>query len=80
MGKEWWELMDDESRIMSLYRRFDAITHLSEDLLYDGDGRLRRSDNIESIIAEVGTIIPETSFDFIAQSVLSAYAGKIDLT
>ncbi len=79
MCREWWELSDDESRIMSLYRRFDAVNHLPRELTLDGVNGLGRND-LEEIIEVVGTLIPETSIDFMAQSVMLAYVGKIAMT
>ena len=80
MRKEWWELTDDESRIMSLYRRFDAMNQLSAELWFDRVAGSRRNEDIEGIVDEVAMIFPVSSLDFIAQSVMLADANKISLT
>jgi hypothetical protein len=71
---------DDEPPILVLYRRFLSLKHLIGEVGSDPIRARQLSGEMERIISEVGTLFAETQLDFMAQSVMLSFGGKIGLT
>jgi hypothetical protein len=78
-GKKWWEPGSDESYILFLYRRYDAINHLLPAIA--NDILMMQSIKVElsEIFWAISAILPESTLDFVAQSVILFTAGKINI-
>jgi hypothetical protein len=80
MGRKWWEFGSDDSRLLYLYRRYDAVNHLTSAVTNDSHSDEVTRSELNEIIDEVSSIFPKKSLDFIAQAVMLARAGKIELS
>lgn len=78
-GKNWWEPGPHESYILFLYRRYDAINHLLPAIANDIQMMQSIKVELSEIVAAVSAILPESTLDFVAQSVILSSAGKINI-